>query len=352
MHGDLKASNVLISRTGRALLSDFGISRRQGAGDGDPRGSLSALSPEQYLGRELDVRSDLFALGCLMYRMLSGSHPFMRAGHLDPRVLLEEPPVRLEERRSGVPDLPEGLADLVHSMIQKSPRDRPANTHQVRQALRGIAREVPLSAGNPVANEARALFRPESSADLPPSVPPELGREGRSRLVPPPHQRPWSWANPRARPRLVIAGLGILGVVGAVAGLAYQRWGAPPLRVHIEAPEVRMVAAAALPEQLSIALLVNEFTRALDNHLGPLLITGPMAATPVTTGYTRGRSPASAPPRERYQMAVRCSVDFCLLGLVRQGESRRHTGQAILRPEAPLVDWRSAVHRAAEQLFP
>jgi len=65
VHGDLKARNVLITATGRAKLTDFGIARRPGV-EGALAGSLSAMSPEQYLGKPLTERSDLFALGCLL----------------------------------------------------------------------------------------------------------------------------------------------------------------------------------------------------------------------------------------------------------------------------------------------
>ena len=88
VHGDLKASNVLIADSGQVKLTDFGIAHR-GAQGAAPGASQSAMSPEQYLGKPLDVRADLFALGCLLYRMLSGAQPFMDGPRLDPRRLLE-----------------------------------------------------------------------------------------------------------------------------------------------------------------------------------------------------------------------------------------------------------------------
>ena len=99
VHGDVKAGNVLITESGRAKLTDFGISRISGAGA--PRqwaaGSFSALSPEQFLGQPLDERADLFALGSLLYRMLSGEQPFFRDGGLDPDLLLKRAPRPLQE---------------------------------------------------------------------------------------------------------------------------------------------------------------------------------------------------------------------------------------------------------------
>ena len=70
----------------QAKLTDFGIaasthSTVRGAG----AGSLSALAPEQIRGEPTDVRTDMFALGCLLYRMLTGLHPFVVQGRLEVR---------------------------------------------------------------------------------------------------------------------------------------------------------------------------------------------------------------------------------------------------------------------------
>ena len=85
VHGDLKAANILVTDSGRVKLTDFGIARQM-VGSSPQRldgGTPPALSPEQYRGEPLDGRSDLFALGCLLYRMLGGEAPFLRDGELD-----------------------------------------------------------------------------------------------------------------------------------------------------------------------------------------------------------------------------------------------------------------------------
>jgi serine/threonine protein kinase len=138
VHGDLKAANVLITDGGRAKLTDFGIARK--GTESKVAGSLSALSPEQYLGEPLDVRSDLFALGCLVYRMLGGEEPFRKSGQLDVRWLLERPPPPLGELVPPEMDVPRELLELVMQMLRRDPGERPANTHRVRRVLR----EVPL----------------------------------------------------------------------------------------------------------------------------------------------------------------------------------------------------------------
>ena len=154
-------------------LTDFGIARS--SHDSSPRqmaaASLSALSPEQYLGKPLDLRSDLFALGCLLYRMLSGEQPFMRGGQLDTRMLLEQSPRPLEERVASELPVPGELVELINDLLQKDPEDRPANTQRVRKVLRRVSREIPLAATNSLLQEARPCFRTESADDIPPQVP-------------------------------------------------------------------------------------------------------------------------------------------------------------------------------------
>src|SRR6516164_3044898 len=80
IHRDLKPSNVMCDKTGRVVIMDFGLARTV-QGDGMTRtgmmvGTMEYMSPEQAMGRDLDARSDQFALGIIFYEMLSGIVPF------------------------------------------------------------------------------------------------------------------------------------------------------------------------------------------------------------------------------------------------------------------------------------
>jgi serine/threonine protein kinase len=182
VHGDLKASNILITQQGRAKLTDFGVSR--GVGDTGVSGwmSISCVSPEQYRGEKLDIRSDFFALGCLIYRMLSSKHPFVHADELDVFALLEGDPCPIDDLVSESLLLPNTLVELLTSLMQKAPSDRPNNTHELRNSLRAISRQIPLSVGNTLLSEARPCFREESPEDVPPAIPCDLTSNGRSHL--------------------------------------------------------------------------------------------------------------------------------------------------------------------------
>ena len=142
VHGDLKAANVLITPDGDIKLTDFGVARQsvqdQQAGGGSP----GALTPEHMRGGALDVRSDLFALGALLFRMLTGEHPFFRHGRVDMACLLAADRSQLWANMPGQDEVPADLLSLVESLLQTDPADRPQNTHPVRSQLRGLQRSL------------------------------------------------------------------------------------------------------------------------------------------------------------------------------------------------------------------
>ncbi len=151
IHRDLKPENVRVTRSGhaapgRAKILDFGLARlawNEGLDgvsmaaalteSGPLVGTVHTMSPEQASGRPVDHRSDLFALGGLLYEMLAGRAPFRGANVLDTlrRVTGEEP-----EALAGLrPDLPPALVELVHDLLAKEPADRPPNARLVADAL-------------------------------------------------------------------------------------------------------------------------------------------------------------------------------------------------------------------------
>jgi eukaryotic-like serine/threonine-protein kinase len=126
VHRDVKPDNILIElRSGRALVSDFGIARVNGGGSTDPRrvvGTAEFMSPEQAVGGPVDARSDLYSLGVVGFFALSGRLPFdgpdamtVLARHVtDP-----PPPVA-----SFVPGVPHRLAEVIDRCLSKDPAAR------------------------------------------------------------------------------------------------------------------------------------------------------------------------------------------------------------------------------------
>jgi uncharacterized membrane protein YhdT/predicted Ser/Thr protein kinase len=143
VHRDIKPENVLLDdRTGRAILTDFGIAKFSDGIDkltqtGGVLGTPHYMSPEQATGRETDSRSDLYSLGVLGYRMLTGRLPIESEslGQLIAKHSREEEePI---EPLDG--SVPRGLAAVVMRCLRKQPSDRPHSAREVVDVL-GLAR--------------------------------------------------------------------------------------------------------------------------------------------------------------------------------------------------------------------
>jgi streptogramin lyase len=127
VHRDVKPSNVLLDASEHVYLADFGLTRRleeQGAlaGDGRSIGTPAYLAPEQIEGRPVDGRSDVYALGCLLFECLTGSVPFRRASRLAAAWahLEEEPPSASEPK----PELPAASDPIIQRALAKEPDER------------------------------------------------------------------------------------------------------------------------------------------------------------------------------------------------------------------------------------
>ncbi|HCD55342.1 MAG TPA: hypothetical protein DEQ90_07940, partial [Halieaceae bacterium] len=188
VHGDIKPGNVLVTAEGRVKLTDFGLAAEQGS-VATVRGSLSCISPEQLLGKPQDVRSDLFALGCLLYRLVAGRHPFQGRRGLDADALVHGAAPPLPAALPDGSSVPSGMASLVASLLAANPEDRPSNTHAVRRQLQAMASAQPRQLRSPLRDEAEPYFRQEASDDLPLQIPRSLSRQARSRMPP----RPGEW---------------------------------------------------------------------------------------------------------------------------------------------------------------
>jgi serine/threonine-protein kinase len=126
VHRDVTPHNVLVSTHGEVKLGDFGIAlardRTRWTRPLLVKGKPGYMSPEQILGEELDPRSDLFAVGIVLYELLAGVRPWGPApGAGETRRTLDEPVVPLDWRRSG---LPRGLAIAVERLLARSPDAR------------------------------------------------------------------------------------------------------------------------------------------------------------------------------------------------------------------------------------
>jgi serine/threonine-protein kinase len=140
IHRDIKPENILL-HDGRALLADFGIAlavRNAGGArlteTGLSLGTPHYMSPEQATGdRELDARTDVYAVGCVMYEMLTGAPPYTgpTAQAVITKLVTEDAPPVTDHRRA----VPAYVADAVHLALEKLPADRFATAAEFVEAL-------------------------------------------------------------------------------------------------------------------------------------------------------------------------------------------------------------------------
>lgn len=357
VHGDLKPANILISDEGRVKLTDFGIARKMGGGNRVrlSAGSYLAVSPEQYRGEPLDHRSDLFAFGCLLYRMLSGLHPFYQDGRLDPQRLLDGSPLPLQDVVSGHVDLPEDLVELVNRLLRKEPDDRPRTTRGARLVIRRCARRLPLSAANNLCKEASPYFRVEDPDDLPLRIPQELGRSARSRL--PPRSGHW------ARLRHFWRGLrwpaqgGIILTFGFLVGLPLNYFaGQTVTPVQFRVPDMFVPGFVDGPQGLPIEVsqdwLLDEIKIVLRQELGKVYVIGEIGKDPVTTVYSKAVEPERPTvPEAVFSLAVHCIEGLCVLDITRDELGKTYSGQGFLLAGMPVARWRQAVRDATRKMY-
>ena len=146
VHRDLKPANVLVDDDGRAVIMDFGIAR-SAASTGDPQndaivGTPEYMAPEQVRAQTVDGRADLYAFGCVLYRMLTGAVPFPAPSRLAAmaRHLIDPPP----DPRTKRPDTPAWLAKLTTQLMAKAPSARPRNASTLVARLAGPPPRWPI----------------------------------------------------------------------------------------------------------------------------------------------------------------------------------------------------------------
>lgn len=141
VHRDVKPGNILLSDDGRVLVTDFGIAKAAEATSdltevGQVVGTAKYLSPEQVQGAGVDARSDVYALGVVLYEMLCGRAPF-QADNATATALarLTTDPLRPRQVRAGIP---RAVEDIVLKAMARHPEHRYPSATALRTALLGV----------------------------------------------------------------------------------------------------------------------------------------------------------------------------------------------------------------------
>jgi serine/threonine protein kinase len=237
VHRDVKPANVLLSggdRAEHAYITDFGVARNVSTesgltGTGRFVGTLDYVAPEQISGGAIDARVDVYALGCLLFKLLTGEVPFPKDGEAARLYAhLNDPP---PAPSLYVPEVPMALDDVVIRAMSKLPEDRYPSAGDLgraaRAALRGEQPALPertVATGMAATGTAETIAPRDAATKVPlqPTAPTRsLADDPEPILAPADRSRPSARGGIRRR-RLVLAGgaLAAIAIVAAAVALS------------------------------------------------------------------------------------------------------------------------------------
>ena len=315
IHRDIKPGNIWLdsSHKGRVKILDFGLARsgqedvhltRTGAIVGTP----AYMAPEQARGEKVDARGDLFSLGCVLYRLCTGTMPF--AGNTTTALLMAlalDTPKSVRDLNSDVP--PE-LADLVTRLLEKEPAKRPQSAREVIQALQAVTRA-----------SASAVSTATVSAVIPPAPTPAKSAPGGRK------RRPWIVAAVAAGFLATAIAVAIVVIIRDKNGDIVATINAPPggsVDIHDEAKKngqaaapkptvddawVKQVAAFPAEQQVdAVAAKLKELNPGFDGKVKPTIEGGGVVGLEFVTDNVTDISPLRALP-ELKSLNCRGSAD-------------------------------------------
>ena len=316
VHRDIKPENILLS-DGHALVTDFGIARAVNAADGERLTSIGLvvgtpayMSPEQASGEtDVDARSDIYSLGCVLYEMLAGEPPF--AGPTVQAIIAR----RFTDRAPSVRTVRASLTaeiDAVTAMAMATlPADRFATAADFVRALDQLALRV-ASADFP------ATATPDTGASAP--VPPQPGR--------------------RHRVRQIVIAAAAMAVVGAGAWATLQARG----QQEIAPASTRQLRDSAQSPSVAVLYFHNRSSDTLDAYLADGLteeITSRLGRIGKLRIKSRGavarlRTSATADPAEAGRLL---GVQYVLDGNVRRTSTGVHIALQLVSTADASEAW-------------
>ena len=290
VHRDLKPANLMLSESGLVKIMDFGIARVVGSEHlttaGLTMGTPAYMAPEQVLGQEVDARSDLYAMGVVLYRLVTAKLPFTGAtpfAMAHSQVQDMPKPVRLS--REG---LPPWIEDVLAHALEKRPEDRfqtaQAFANAIRNGSSGATLDLGLRTTELVAIHSKLGEQTTPASAVTPAEPDAPADRPSRRLVA---------RLPPLTPRLTVVLAAAVLVFGAAAAVFWPR-SSPPSAIAPATPAVSTNAQAS-----------QEPPPAASTPPAPPTAPKPIEPAPVVqatgrstpAGVAAAAAPAEAPPR-------------------------------------------------------
>jgi len=251
IHRDVKPANVLIGPDGDALLTDFGIAKiyedtLQLTSEGVMVGTPAYMAPEQLQGQPVDARTDVYALGVVLYQALTGELPFVAETPL--AVALMHIHSAMRPPRQVNPSIPEALERVVLRAMAKSPNDRFQTTDEMAEALQDALVDLSKQTAKIDQKIEHRTEPPLPAPQVPPPTPAP---------APPPSAAPH-----RLAPLWLGAGAVTIAVLALV--VAFIRPGRAPSDTTPEAPPAGPARLSANLRFPAVASKINDLAVAGD----------------------------------------------------------------------------------------
>lgn len=179
VHRDIKPSNIMLDREGNAFLTDFGVAHLLGSAasltvTGAIVGTPPYMAPEQGMGQPVDGRADFYALGVILYELLTGSPPYSGENPLE--VMIKHVNAPIPSILALRPDLPPSMQTLIEKALAKKPEDRYQTGKDLLNDFSTLAGET-LSVTSTVLQDALSEAQNHAAAAPEPPPPPATQRE-------------------------------------------------------------------------------------------------------------------------------------------------------------------------------